>query len=302
MTGIVILNYKNWQDTINCVNLLLNEFSENEISLTIVDNNSHNGSFENIIDHINSCNYCLTRKSNHHFYYNDYINVIASSENVGYAKGNNIGINYLISKKQVSEILILNNDALLNKEALLYLKEGLYSDDNIALAGPLIRDERGNIDYTCMRKRNKISQYLFQKGFMGLFFGRLNETKMYKAENAKHLLVEIISGSCMLFKTEKLIEIGLFDSNTFLYSEEAIIHEKLRSRGLKTICCLNSSIIHFRSKSTNKISIKVLHKHQIKSLLYYLKEYRKVNYLIRILIKLNYFLWFQYTYATNSKK
>ena len=77
--GVVVLNFKKYEETELCVNSLL-EQKKIEVSIVIVDNGSGN----------ESINY-LKQKFDENFR----VHIIGLEDNVGYAKGNNVGIKYL---------------------------------------------------------------------------------------------------------------------------------------------------------------------------------------------------------------
>ena len=78
-TGVVILNYKNFKMTEDCVECLLELGAAR--SNCGVDNDSQNESVA----------YLSSRFEN-----NAQIDIIANSRNAGYAAGNNVGLRYLI--------------------------------------------------------------------------------------------------------------------------------------------------------------------------------------------------------------
>ena len=95
--GAVVLNYINYYDTIDCVESLLNQKAI-EMELVIVDNASPNNAFE-----------ILTEKYKN----NSRISILKAPTNLGFAKGNNLGIRYAIEKLGCSDIFILNSDTIL---------------------------------------------------------------------------------------------------------------------------------------------------------------------------------------------
>ena len=95
--GIVILNYLNYQDTIDCIDSLNIDLYNNK-EIIIVDNYSKNESY-NILNDL--------YKNNKH------IHVIKNDCNSGFAKGNNIGIEYAKNVLDCSHVLLLNSDTVI---------------------------------------------------------------------------------------------------------------------------------------------------------------------------------------------
>ena len=93
--GIVILNYNDYERTIECANHIIHYSSIAYI--VIVDNGSSNQSFKQISDFSN-----LIKSPK--------LKIIKSDVNGGYASGNNIGINYLLNNTDSDIIGIVNPD------------------------------------------------------------------------------------------------------------------------------------------------------------------------------------------------
>ena len=113
MIGIVILNYKTYLDTERLVGDILSRRIKHDIRIVIVDNASPNESFEYLNNALKNL---------------DQIEIIQSSCNAGFAKGNNVGLR-LLKKYSPSFALVLNNDVHFDVEILDHLVE-MYSKLN----------------------------------------------------------------------------------------------------------------------------------------------------------------------------
>ncbi|MFT9098870.1 glycosyltransferase, partial [Liquorilactobacillus sp.] len=101
--GIILLNYLNYEDTIECLNSLKAQTVKN-ISIVIVDNGSNNSSVRKIKKEIGN---------------SDNIFLIQSDKNLGFARGNNLGINFLKNKLYIDNILLCNNDLVFSDSTFL---------------------------------------------------------------------------------------------------------------------------------------------------------------------------------------
>lgn len=75
----VILNYKTYEEAAACAESILSTQTWKNMHIVIVDNGSGNGSEEWLVEHF------IDEKR---------VRVIASGENLGFARGNNLGIRY----------------------------------------------------------------------------------------------------------------------------------------------------------------------------------------------------------------
>ena len=131
---------------------------------------------------------------------NQYKNVTCylSNENLGYAKGNNLGI----SKVKTKYALILNPDALLSQNAIENFFISAKKSSDFAIIAPAIQIE--------------------------------SDEKTNKFENVKKLIeVENVKGFAMFLNLNQFKEIGFFDENFFIYFEEIDLCRRLRKLGKK---------------------------------------------------------------------
>ena len=98
--GIVVLNYKNYTETIKCVDSIL-EQKEVKVNVVIVDNGSENESMDAFKERYND---------------NEGIHLIENSKNLGYAKGNNVGIDWL-RHQGIDFIIVCNSDVVFSARA-----------------------------------------------------------------------------------------------------------------------------------------------------------------------------------------
>lgn len=292
--AVVILNYRNYQDTIECLRSLF-EVSYSDIELVVVDNDSQNGSLAYICDFILlSERSCVTIKDGEiekSGLINENIILLQSSKNGGYAAGNNLGIRIAI-ERNADYVLILNNDTLVDKYFLEPMIDFAESDENIGAVGPKVVDENGRFDRSCARRRPTLLSYFITTGIGGLLFNKLGSVGDYYGLFANVFNdpkeVDILSGSCMLFKSNVFLKIGLFDEYTFLYLEEFIVHEKLRDYNLKSFIVPESLVIHKKARSTSSVNSVFIEKENKKSRKYYLLEYRGYNSFVVFLIMSSY--------------
>jgi GT2 family glycosyltransferase len=273
----VILNWNNSDSTINIFNNFIS--IDDNCDYCIIDNNSNDieklkllNYFKNynsiIITDEYLSNILLTRKK---------IYLILNKNNDGYAKGNNIGAN-LASILNYDYILILNNDLILIEPIINSLLKYLRENENIAIIGPRIIDKNGNTQGPYNKDYILIE---FFKSIFYIFFLFYNQ--LFKSKNNKSKYAYRLMGCCLMIKTHILKKINYFDENTFLYYEEAILSEKLAKINMDTFYLSDISIIHFHQSSTKKINNKILNDIQIKSGLYYYKNYRKNNNILLFL-------------------
>lgn len=157
--SIIVLNWNNWPDTIECLESLF-QINYSNYDVILVDNGSDDDSIERIKDYSNGK---LEVKSD--FFEYDHTNkplklieleedqfeniksdnysnseknlfIIKNQENYGFAEGNNIGIDFSLKILKPDFVQLLNNDIVVSKNFLTELINVIKSDDNIAIVGP----------------------------------------------------------------------------------------------------------------------------------------------------------------------
>lgn len=290
MTGIVVLNYNNTTDIIVCIKSIIKHLELSTIKIVVVENGSKVCVSETVGRALSELfpSSFVTLNADEVLDVHDLptMTYIISDINVGYARGNNIGIKALIQDDAISEILVLNSDIILTENILPPLLSVLNGMKDLGAVSPILRRPDGAIDYCCARKSLKKKDLLltFSILYNERYGSALEERKMLKSNpeliTQRFVHIDLPSGSCMLFKKTVLEALGGFDEGTFLYYEEDILYKKLKSMGLTNILVPSVSCIHLGGATTNSTkSAYFLKKCNYESLLYYLKKYEScTNY------------------------
>lgn len=236
--GIVVLNYVNYPETIKCVTSLLNQKNVSS-RIVIVENGSKNGSAEYLRAQFGD---------------EAAVSLLETGENLGYAKGNNLGIQCLRAEG-IQRIFLANSD--LEFQDADTLRQILQScEDGVGLITPVIC----NPDGSYMPRVVYQKKYLYLRIAKHILFRllRLNtDTKRESESIARGKALTglqedayVVSG-CGYLLTEEFFKYysGLY-SETFLYYEEWATSILLHKAGLKTKVADCSPIIHLGGAST----------------------------------------------------
>jgi N-acetylglucosaminyl-diphospho-decaprenol L-rhamnosyltransferase len=280
-TAVVILNYRNWPDTIECLQSLMESACE-PTSIIVVDNDSRNASLTHIQHWLSERNLPAVLIAEPQLATSggsgEQLILLQASSNRGYAAGNNLGIRVALARG-ADYILILNNDTLVEKGFLEPLIDYAEARENVGMVGPKLVSRDGHLQPGCARRRPTPGDYFFRLGLGKTLFpnNRWIRRHYYRGEYnfERPKQVDILSGACMLLKARVLQKIGLLDENTFLYLEEFILHEKLRAAGFTAAVVPASRVVHKGGGSTAEAPSPVIHQAHRASLRYYLSHYRQ---------------------------
>lgn len=239
--SIIIVNWnagKYLKETIDSVHEQAKEIS---YEIILVDNNSNKEEesylyLEKLIKYIN-------------------VTIIKSTENLGFAKANNIGME--IAKGR--NFLILNPDVIMHNNVVKILSDYLDSNSNVGMVGPKIFDINGVFQQNCMKGKPYPKDTLFHIIGLAKLFPKNKALNGYALRYLNRNEINeccCLSGCCMMLKKSLYKEIGGMDEQFFMYQEETDWGLRTLQAGYKTIYNPNAIITHYQGVTTKKIKIK----------------------------------------------
>jgi GT2 family glycosyltransferase len=148
-----------------------------------------------------------------------WVTVIASDENGGYAAGNNLAINAVFNKGITAErIWFLNPDTKVRTNAGVELIKAI-NENNLHIVGSRLEDEDGTFQYSYFNFPGVISE-LSDGLRLGMFDKIIKNYLVRKEPSNKPMQVDWLSGASFMVSKEYIQQIGLIDDSYFLYFEE----------------------------------------------------------------------------------
>ena len=149
--SIVVLHYNDYELTVNYVNNIQSLNWDNlNYKIIIVDNCSPDG----------SGNYLKTK-----YIFDEYVDVIISPINLGFAKGNNLGICFANENYHSDLIVVSNNDIQIQDYDFFIKLWSTFQKNNVAIIGPDIYSTDKNIHQSPINQQilNKEQLLIFEK-------------------------------------------------------------------------------------------------------------------------------------------
>lgn len=302
-TGIVILNYNNFEDTFNCVESI-EKYNTAPIKYFVVDNASPRNGVVEALDTRFKKDYSgryLKIRSNDN-YQGEYPSVtfIISDTNGGYAQGNNLGLRRAFNDPQISYIMILNNDVLFVEDIIPRLIEKVKILPQCGIVSPILyKKTLEGLDYNCGRTAMTFRHAFLLNLTMGKpWFGikQMIDDEQYVlkqrpgAISEEYVKIDYPSGSCMFATKQLWKDIDGFDPNTFLFYEEAILFSKTKRIQKQNYLLPSLKCIHLGASSTSKSTSPKQTKLAFQSKKYYMLNYFKVNFFQKIILRITLFL------------
>lgn len=217
---VILLNWNGFDHTRECLKSF--SFVTANHKIIVVDNGSTDGSADKIASEFPQ------------------VTLIKNETNLGYAGGNNVGIEYAL-KEKAPYILVLNNDTVVSPDALSTLLQSMHETSDETIFGSAIinyykRDQLDHLGGTWNPNR-----YNFD--LVGI------NAPLSKLDLIAKKPLDYITGCSLFAKGSTFAKVGLFNPDYFLFWEEADWCTRAVTKGVKLAICPKSLIYHKGSAS-----------------------------------------------------
>ena len=221
--GVVILNYGDPHDTLACLRTL--EQSDNlSLDVVVVDNAEEGPEHDALRTNVGGR-----------------ATVLSSGGNLGYAAGNNVGIEHLLAK-EVDNVWILNPDTRVEHSTLDRLLEELRRVPDCGIVGP-------RIVYP-----GRPARIWFDGGVVDMSdhgsTSHINLSVLESEVGAPLALdVDYVTGASMLVRRRVFETVGLIPEQYFLYFEEVDFCIRAQAAGFRTRVDRRARLTHLKRSS-----------------------------------------------------
>jgi GT2 family glycosyltransferase len=271
--SVVIVSFNGAKLLENCIDsLLMTDYPSFEVIL--VDNASTDGSIENV----------LTKHGN-----NSALRVFRNKVNLGFAKGNNIGVQYA----KGDYIAFINQDTLVNAQ---WLKKAI----RVIEANPAV----GMLQFKVLKMDNPriIDCTGVRMNCIGLVIPR-GGGEIDNGQYDSGIRIFSTGGSAMLIRKELFVKAGGFDSDFFLLFEETDLCWRIRLLGYDIIFAPDAIVYHkgatTRSALDLAINLYYIYRNRLISMI---KNYSLKNLIIYLPLHLLILLLRTFIGANKKKK
>lgn len=260
---IILLNWNGWQDTIECLESLLH-LNYPDYTIVVCDNASSDGSLRKIAEWADAklppecanpqLSHLITSPHRLPVPYRELARAEAESSsgtartplvliqneaNLGFAGGNNIGLRYALADSNCQYCWILNNDTVVEPDALAAMVRLMQRRPEVGLCGsltlsywnPRLVQAQGGMTYNGWTGRvPKVTPYL--------------EADL----DVRPARMDYVNGASMLASRAFLDKIGLMEESYFLYFEE--LDWAMRAKGKFALGYARDSVIYHKEGAT----------------------------------------------------
>lgn len=264
--SIIIVTWNSEEEIAECLRSVSDRISKDGdmvFEIIIVDNNSSDNTYR-ILEKYKS-------------YFNENIKLIRNSDNVGFTKACNQGIE--LAKGQ--NILLLNPDTEIFDDALSKLFHYLNSDEKIGAVAPQLLYENMTIQYSC-RTLPQYRDMFFELKLLSALFPRSKFFARWKMRYFSHnelSEVEQPMAAALMVKKNVLAEIGNMDERFVMFFNDVDLCKQILDRGYKIVFYSEAKVIHKKGSSVyqdrarmiklwNEDCLSYFKKHDYNSVLY----------------------------------
>jgi GT2 family glycosyltransferase len=262
--SIILVNWNGWQDTIECLETIFKQDYQN-FSVVLVDNGSDDESVEKIeswaksdavyletkhprlvfpiakrpihIQTIKNIDLVKVKRNNNIINNGLTVYLILNSENLGFAKANNIAIRFALNELASDYIFLLNNDTVIERNCLSILIANI---------------ERYQ-DYEVLQPSIYYYEYPEKIWNVGGIILPWAQSKYFKRlKNNKFIPSSFVTGCALFLKSNLIKEIGLFSEKFFHGEEDFEFSMRLKQKNKKAAVVVDSKVYHKIAVSASK--------------------------------------------------
>jgi N-acetylglucosaminyl-diphospho-decaprenol L-rhamnosyltransferase len=177
------------------------------------------------------------------------VTLIANSDNRGFAAGNNQGI----AAARGRYVMLLNPDTEVIDDALFTLVDYMDAHTDVGLIGPQLLHPGGCVQSSRRRFPTLATLFLESTWLESLApTSLLHQYRMCDRPDEAVLDVDWVTGAAMLARSEAVGQVGGFDEDFFMYSEELDWCRRFKAAGWRVTYHPGAQIIHHEGKSSEQ--------------------------------------------------
>ncbi len=231
--SVVIVNWNVRELLRACVRSVERAYSDLTCEIIVVDNASSDGSVEMLRTDFPS------------------VHVIACERNVGFSAGNNLGI----AAARGEFLLFINPDTEIVGDALDALLQCARAHPDVGAVAPQLIFPDGCVQPTRYRFPTLASAIL-DGTILEQWFPRNRALRRYHLADVSENItqdVDWVMGACLMLRREVIAQVGGFDEQFFMYSEETDLCKRIKDAGWRVVYLPAAKVIHHHSASSDQV-------------------------------------------------
>ena len=220
--SIILVNWNTRELTLQCIRSVYQDCEGIDIEIIVSDNASTDSSADAIEKEFPE------------------VRVLRNSGNLGFAKGNNVGIH----ESKGAYVCLVNTDVEIIPGCFTVLRDYMDRNPGVGIAAPqaLYADKRVQIT---ARKETGFLNSLARVFWIDTVIPSMSWYSHKKLEE-----VDILAGCFWMIRREALEQVGLLDETFFFYGEDRDYCKRMRLAGWKVVYNPSAKIFHYEGGSS----------------------------------------------------
>lgn len=178
-----------------------------------------------------------------------WVKLVTCDENVGFPKGNNLGI----TRASGRHILLLNPDTEVQAGALSTMADYLEKHPDVGVVGPQLLNPDGSVQSSRRRFPTLATAFLESTWLQDIapkaVLHRYYALDLPDGEPAE---VDWLTGACLMVRRQVVDEVGGLDEAYFMYSEELDWCRRIKAAGWRVVYVPAAQVLHHVGKSSEQ--------------------------------------------------
>lgn len=225
--SVIIVNRNGSEILSKCLDHIFNSDCSHMMEVIVVDNGSSDDS-------------CAMVKSNF-----PGVHLIEAGKNLGFSKANNLAAEASKGRR----LLLVNSDAMLERDCAAKLNGLMEDDPEIAMAGPqLLNEDRSR--QTSFEAIPSLATEILNRSLLKALFPHKYPSKKQKFDQPT--MVPALIGAVMMIDSNTLKSLNGFDEDYFFFLEETDLALRMTKKGFKIIHVPHARALHLHGATASK--------------------------------------------------
>jgi len=233
--SIIIVNYNAGPFLRKCLDSIYTPHRDIDLETIVIDNNSTDGS-------------CNDLGRDH-----PQVRLIQRSQNEGFARANNVGIEASGGKY----VLLLNCDTEVIGDALEKLVRFMDDHEDVGVVTSRVVYPDMSDQGVARSFPTPINMVFGRRSFLTRLLPNNRFSKRYMTSRERTgnepFEVDWVSGACLMVRREVLQSVGLLDDKFFIYWEDADLCYRIKGAGWRVFCVPDTKVIHHEGKCSEGV-------------------------------------------------
>lgn len=229
--SVLIVNWNSKEYVRRCLETIQATCGDHPLQIVVVDGGSFDG-----------CGEMLAQEFPE-------VEFVQVPENVGFGRSNNLGFERVTGET----LLLLNPDCELQPGSVQSLLAKLEKLPAAGLVGPRILNTDGTLQTSCVRAFPTPLNQALGSDWLHRRFPSARLWGNWEAfQSPVPSEVDVLSGACMLLRSQTFRKVGGFSAEFFMYGEDIDLCYKVRHLGLRNYYDPGAQVIHHGGQSSNQ--------------------------------------------------